>query len=280
MSQQPIWTHGHQYGPPPQQYQQPQYGSPQQFGSPPPQPPPQMPYEQPQQQGPPPAQGSLSEFFNQPSVSGGPAWSFKDKPVGTTYIGMVERDVKDSDIQQQTNLTDGRPATYRDGRPKFVMRVPMVVQPDQDFPEGRATWFVQGQARDELVRAMAEAGVTEGPPQQGAVIQVSLTGKKPSRTPGFNPSNQFTVKYQPPEGGAGATPRQATEQPAEAIQPQQGPDAPTQPPQASAPAPSPAPAPPPAASPPPQQAANPQAPPDLSQAQQDLLARLTGGQQQ
>ena len=151
----------------PQQYQQPQiqqpyappgYGAPQGY---------------PQQGAPqaPPvelAQGSIDDFYNQPSVGGGPSlsWSFKDgsqKQVGTTYVGVVARDISNADIQQETDIRSGQPKTYRDGRPKFVMKVALkgvqsnVQAPAPEFPDGEATWYVKGQGRDELTRAMAEA---------------------------------------------------------------------------------------------------------------------------
>lgn len=195
------------------------------------------------------ATGSLDEFFGAPSVSGGPSWTFKDKPVGTSYAGVVARAVTNADIQQQTTPGTGQPATYRDGRPKWVMRVPLLVQPDQVFPDGEATWYVTGQSRDELVRAMAEAGAPVGPPEVGAGIQVTLMARKPSRVPGFNPSNQVSVRYTRPQGAATA---EAQSSPSAMPTTQATPAAPP-----SAPVP----------------------PGDLTPEQQALLARLTGSAQ-
>ena len=146
------------------------------------------------------ATGSLDEFFAAPSVGGGPSWSFKGRDIGTTFSGVVARPVTNADIQQQTTPGSNQPATYRDGRPKFVMRVPLRVNPDQSFPDGEATWYVTGQSRDELVRAMAEAGAPAGAPEAGAAITVTLVARRPSRTPGFNPSNQVSVRYVRPQG--------------------------------------------------------------------------------
>ena len=171
-------------------------------------------------------QGNLSDFFGQPSVSGGPSWSFKDKPVGQSYAGIVERALTNADIEPQTIPGTNRPATYRDGRQKWVMKVPMLVQADTDHPDGKATWYVSGQSRDELVRAMAEAGAPEGAPEPGAFIGVQLVGRKPSKTPGFSPSNQVRVVYRRPEGAAAPTATPVAEQPAQPAPPaQQPPDA-------------------------------------------------------
>lgn len=195
-----------QYAPPPQ----PQY--PVQPGYPPqpqyaPAYPPQ--YAPPMPPPPPPVQGSLSEFFNAPSTAN-KSWVFRDRPVGTAYSGIVARVIGNGDIRQQTDQ-GGRPMTYKDGRPKFVMVVPMIVHPSPEHPEGQASWWVKGQARDELARAMAEAGAPEGPPEAGAGITVTLIGQRP--IPGMNPAFQYRVTYVRP-GGAAPVPQA---QPAPAV---------------------------------------------------------------
>jgi hypothetical protein len=176
-----------QYAPaPPQQFAPPQYapqGYPQQYA----------PQGQPQL-----AAGSLDSYFSQPSTGGGAALKFE---VGTTHVGIVSRQVTNADVQQQTQPQTGIPQTYKDGRPKFVMKVPLTVQQSQAHPEGQAQWYCAGGARDELMRAMAEAGAPEGPPEKGAVIQISCTGTRPSGA-GFNPAKVYQVVYRRPEGAA------------------------------------------------------------------------------
>lgn len=228
------------------------------------------PQQQPQQ---PLAQGSIDDFYSQPSAGGGPSISWKDKPIGTTYAGIVSRDVTHADIQQQTDFNTKQPQFYKDGRPKFVMKVPLRVQPSPEFPEGEATLFVRGQMRDELVRAMSEAGVS-GAPTAGSTIVVSLSGKRNSGQ-GLNPANQFTIQYTPVQGatgGAAATPPAAAPSVDQAPVPQQA-TAPEPPAQYASPAPQAA-----GVQAPVPQAA-PQPPAGLSPEQQELLARLTGGQQ-
>lgn len=201
------------------------------------------------------ATGSLDEFFNQPSVGGGPSWSFKDKPIGTRYMGVVARAVTNADIQQQTIPGSNQPATYRDGRPKFVMRVPMHVEADQTFVDGEASWYVTGQGRDELVRAMAEAGAPVGPPEPGALVVVTLVARRPSRTPGFNPSNQISVRYTRPQGVETAAQPNDAQSPLSGMAGESA-ASPAQPPVASVTAPA--------------------TPGDLTLEQQAILARLTG----
>lgn len=220
MTQQPFYPP--QYPNQPQPYA-PQQGYPQQaFPQAPPQqyapqqgyPAPQVPPAQPTV---PLAQGSLSDFYNQPSVGGGPsiAWTDKNtqapKPLGTTYVGMVARDVTSSDVQQQTDFKTQQPLFYRDGRPKFAMKVPLKVQASQEFPEGEASWFVKGQAKDELQRAMSAAGV-DGAPKEGAIIAITLVQRRPSG-PGMNPANIVQVDYRPAGAPGGQPAVQATEAP-------------------------------------------------------------------
>jgi hypothetical protein len=287
----------------PQYPQQPQQGypapqpayPPQHYPQPAPQYPPQG-YGQPQYAPPapqPPAQplpaGSLDTFYSQPSASGGPSFKFKDKPIGTYYEGFVARQITDGDVRPQTDR-DGKVSTYRDGRPKFVLVVPMTVQPTQEFPEGTAGWWVKGQARDELARAMDEAGAPKGAPEAGAWIRVTLVGQR--QIPGgFNPQFQYRVEYRRPQGATPPVPMavQATDDAiaagasapwgpgerealmAKAAQQVQQPVT-AQQVQQPAPAPVAAPVPQPA----PQQAPTPQAPAGMSPEQLALFAKLTG----
>lgn len=274
MTQQPFYPQQYPQAPaqpyPPQQVQQPQFPAQQPF--------PQQQYAAPAPgpQAPPLAQGSLDDYYSQPSAASGPSisWTAADrspKPIGTSYAGIVARDVTNADVQQQTDFNTKAPLFYRDGRPKFAMKVPLKVQPSPEFPEGEATWYVKGQARDELVRAMAEAGC-EGAPKAGAVIQITLVQRRQSGA-GLNPANVVQVAYTPPSGTGAASPapvpvqQQAPAPQVQAAPMPQVPGVPAAPQQA------------------PQQAVQQQAPQqgaptppsDLSPEQQALLAKLTGG---
>lgn len=176
-----------------------------------PQQPPQMPQQpypppqgythaqyQPAAPPPPPVNATLDDFFGQPSSGGGPSLKFTDKPDGYSYSGVVARPITKGDVQQQTEMGTNRPATYRDGRPKLVMLVPLDVPASQEHPDGRAVWYVRGQARDDLVRAMAEAGAPAGPPEAGARITVTRVGTRP--VPNMSPAIQYRVTYARPTG--------------------------------------------------------------------------------
>lgn len=226
MTQQPYAPQFPGYPPQaPAQVAQPQYAQPY---APPAQPvgyPPQpQGYGIPQQQPPavPLAQGTLDDFYSQPSTGGGPSitWSTNGipKPDGTAYAGLVARDVTNADIQQQTDPKTNQPKFYRDGRPMFVMKVPLRVQPSQEHPDGEATLYVRGQLKDELTRAMAEAGA-DASPRAGDTLVVTLVQRKPSRGGGM-PSNVFAVQYAAalagaaPQGAQAPAPRPVAQAPA------------------------------------------------------------------
>jgi hypothetical protein len=297
-------TYPHQY--PPQQPAQPgmdgYYGQPPTPGYPPAMPsqpvaPPGYPYPYPQQQTyappapPPTASGGLDEFYNQPSTGHGKALSFP--VVGTRFVGVVSQVIGNGHIQHQTN-PQKVPQYYNDGRPKFVMIVPLQMQPSPQYPDGRGAWYVKGGDRDELARAMAEAGAPVGAPEYGAVVDVTYTGDRPAGV-GMNQAKVKRVVYTRPSGALAASQPAA---PAPASPPQ--PPMPPSPPAAPTAPPWPGQAPPPAAqqtyAPQPQPAAvnfqppaqpaaagvapQPAAPPlpEMTPEQRALLAQLSGGQ--
>lgn len=191
---------------PPQQFQQP-------YAQPAPQYAPQAPVQAAPPQAPL-ADGSLDAFYNQPNLGGGPGISWKGKPDGYTVQGFVPRDVTNADVTQEVGAPGspdaGRPKFYRDGRPMFVMSVPLHVGQSAEFPEGEARLYVRGQLRDELGRAMQEAGA-EGAPKAGATITVQLVTRKQGR--GTIPQNIFAVTYTPPGQPAPQMPHQGNQQP-------------------------------------------------------------------
>lgn len=146
--------------------------------------------------------GTLDQFYSQPSSAGGPSLKFNGRPIGTEYVGVVARRITNSDVRAQTDQS-GRVMTYRDGRPKFVLVIPLLVMPSPEYPEGRATLWVKGQMRDELAQAMAKAGVPEGtPPEEGATIRVKLKGLE--QIPGLNPRHVYEIEYTRPQGAEAA----------------------------------------------------------------------------
>lgn len=183
---------------PPQQYP-PQYAQPggypgQNYGAP----------QQGQPQGPPQpvgAKGTVDGFFKQPQVGGGKGVSWLNKQDGYTYIGVVNRTPGDADLFQDSDPNTKALKFWRDNSPKMVMPVPLdLVWMDQwqqqEYADGEARVFLRGEMLKEVTRAMAEAGLPDGTvPQQGALMVVKLTGRKPGR--GTIPANQYAVQYLP-----------------------------------------------------------------------------------
>jgi hypothetical protein len=159
-------------------------------------------------------QGSLDAFARQRGNSG-PAFSWKGAAPGKTYEGFVSRGLVDDDVRHQTN-DKGDPQNNKDGSPKWVMIVPMLVSKSTEFPDGFASWWIHGQAKDELSRAMSAAGAASTVPEAGAFIRVTFTGQK-LLSNGWR-ANQFRVEYQRPEGDAAAL-VSAVEPPAEVTKP-------------------------------------------------------------
>lgn len=165
-------------------------------------------------QGPPPAKGTVADFFNQPAGSSGPGLKFP--VVGTTYQGVIARDVTNADVSQQTDFqtkTITPSCFYRDGRPKLQMAIPIRLAggPSAEFPEGIAAWYLKGGPdQQELVRAMTAAGAVPDEngvlfPKAGDLISITYTHDKPGKT-GLNPAKMKAVQYQVGNGVAPAAP--------------------------------------------------------------------------
>lgn len=168
---------------------------------------PQPPYGQqaPMQQAPVPAgpplpQGTLDDFYNQRSVGSGKGLSWNQKPDGYRYVGVVTKTPGNADVfvDTQPAAQGGMPKQNRDGSYKYVLQVQLrIAWLDQfqqfTYPEQDARLFLRGGLRDEVTRAMHEAGA-EGVPQEGALIDVTLTGRKPGNNIA---TNIFAVVYRP-----------------------------------------------------------------------------------
>jgi hypothetical protein len=152
-------------------------------------------------EGPP---ATLNDFMTQPASAGGKSLSFN--VVGTRYVGTVVRNVTDADIERATEVRGGGLATHPDGRPKVVMKVPLLMQPSAEFPTGVGVWYVKGNERSELLRAMEAAGAEPGPPRGGDIIDITYTHDEPSRA-GMSPRKVKRVVYTKGNGVAPELPQ-------------------------------------------------------------------------
>lgn len=173
---------GQPYPPqPPAPYGQPGYGQP--------------PAQPPMPQG---AKGTLDDFYGQPTIGGGKGLNWKNMPNGYTYVGVVTRTPVDSDVFQDSDPITKQLKTFRDGSPRLVLPVQLRIHwMDQlqqtTYPDTEARLFLRGGMRDEVTRAMQEAGVS-GVPQQGALMIITLTERKPGQNIA---TNVYAVQYHP-----------------------------------------------------------------------------------
>ncbi len=122
-------------------------------------------------------------------------------------------------------MNTGEVARFRDGAVKRLMVVPLIIQPSAEYPDGTCAWYVKGSNRDELTRAMKEAGVPlrpDGkmpPPEAGALISITYTGDRPVRN--MNPQRLLQVTYQRPDGAVTAPANGTAQQPQQQFQPPQ-----------------------------------------------------------
>ena len=185
----------------PQVYQQPTpnqgFGQPQVYQQPYGQ---QVPMQPPVPAGPPLPQGTLDDFYNQRAVGAGKGLSWNQKPDGYRYIGVVTKTPTNADVFVDTQPAQqgGQPKQNRDGSYKYVLQVQLrIAWLDQfqqfTYPDQDARLFLRGGLRDEVTRAMHESG-DEGVPKEGALVDVTLTGRKPGNNIA---TNIFAVVYRP-----------------------------------------------------------------------------------
>jgi hypothetical protein len=146
------------------------------------------------------AKGTLEDFYDQPSQGSGKGLIWKNAPNGYTYVGVVTRTPHDGDVFQDREpaQTGGKLKTFNDGRPKLVLPVQLRLAwqdalQQQNYPDQDARLFLRGGLRDEVSRAMAEAGETDVP-KQGALVIVTLTHRKPGNNIA---TNMYAVQYFP-----------------------------------------------------------------------------------
>jgi hypothetical protein len=217
---------GQQYGQQPgypQQPAQPGYapqGQPQGYFPPapqgyaPPNPYPQQYAPQPQFAPPAPApvlaRGTLEDYLDQPSVGGGQSVTkyFKGRPQNSWIQFRVTRHLTNSDVRQQTD-NDDRPATYKDGKPKFVLVIQVEVFASdsgyhtQIFEAGEGSLWLKGITSDALKSAMSQAGIPNPDATLksgkigGSVITMVSAGEKQPNNPKYSATKLYNFTYVP-----------------------------------------------------------------------------------
>lgn len=127
----------------------------------------------------------MQDFWDQPGGGGGDSLTWKT--IGQEYAGFVVRDVTRADLIVDTDPVTKVVKTYSDDRIRKSLKVTLEVPQSAQFPEGRAAWYVRGNDKDEMVRAMQVAGYglddkgNPETPKQGDFVHIRYDHDRPSR---------------------------------------------------------------------------------------------------
>lgn len=124
-----------------------------------------------------------------------PSLSFKDKPLGTSYSGVV---TAQPSLVQSRNFDSRQPEFWPDGNPKMTVATNLRL----DSGEEVCLWASKPSAMFRAIADAAKAAGT-GPVAVGGRLTVSFSGEKPDPAkPHLNPQKLYTVTYQPPNAFA------------------------------------------------------------------------------
>jgi hypothetical protein len=138
-----------------------------------------------------PAGGTLDGYLAQRSA-GTAYWKFPQE--GHVNIGMVARDLRDTDVAQVT--FKGQPIRRQDGSisQEKALTIPLVNADGSD-----AVWEVKGKNRDVLTAAVQAAGVASGFPEGGGMLRVQFVRRE--QVPSSSAvRNVLDVQYARPQG--------------------------------------------------------------------------------
>lgn len=194
------------------------YGNPAAYGQPPA--PAYDPYAAAQPPAFTPAQGSLDDYMNQ-RPAGAAYWKFPQP--GHVNIGMVERDLRDSDVHQVS--FNGQPVRRKDQSisTEMVLDVPLV------NPDGtKSIMEFKGHQRTAFEEAVsAGSGGKRRLPEGGSMIRGTFTHTEPSRGGGspkkvirweYVPADQVQQQGGMPAAPAGSVAHQQAQQPPQDLQ--------------------------------------------------------------
>lgn len=150
---------------------------------------------------------------------GGTSFSWKDKPIGTTIEGTVTRV---PEVRQQTDMKTGELETWDNGDPKMQLVVALqTTLRESDDDDGVRNVYVKGSKKPEsksmhaAVAGAVQATKAKGL-EVGGTLKVTLSGKHPSSTKGFNDANEFEAVYTPAAAGFLAPETPAAQAPVDA----------------------------------------------------------------
>lgn len=133
-------------------------------------------------------------------LMGGGIQSAKFEVIGDSITG----EVLDTEVRQQTDLTDGKLKFWDDGRPQMqlVVTIQTTLRDDSD-DDGQRRVYVKGKSLTEAVREAVKASGARGL-EVGGKLMVQYVGDGEQTKRGFNPPKQYAARYQRPNMSAAA----------------------------------------------------------------------------
>jgi hypothetical protein len=116
-----------------------------------------------------------------------PSLSFKNAPIGTTYVGTI---IEEPRTVQSRDFKTKEPKFYRDGNPMWSVVVGLLVDGEE-----RSLWCNWPSS---MQRALGEAHRKYKGLKLGGKLAVRLVGENPQDDPSLSPEKLYEVFYQPP----------------------------------------------------------------------------------
>jgi hypothetical protein len=136
-----------------------------------------------------------------------PSWSFKDRPIGTAYVGTV----LETAWMQQTDYDTGKPVWWNPGEDKpsiheapgakpvwqYVVTLQTDDRADADDDGRRRDFVKMGKSGTALLQqAVRDAGLADL--ERGCKYRKELTGTEPSSNPKFNDRKTYSWAVKAP----------------------------------------------------------------------------------
>ena len=123
---------------------------------------------------------------------GGPSLKFPTK--GTEHTVTVAGEPEHT---QQTDFDSGEPLFWPDGNPKMQLVIPVVTEnTEDDDDDGSRRWFVKGQSKQALTKALRAAKRRNV--EEGGLLRIKYAKDGPKEGKRLPPKH-YEVTYIPPE---------------------------------------------------------------------------------
>ena len=128
-------------------------------------------------------------------LMGGGVTSAKFPTIGTTVTGTICRP---PEVQQQTDVTTGKPKFWDDGKPRQQLQVQLQTaerDPEVDHDDGIRAVYIKGQMQKAVREAVRRSGAKGL--EVGGTLTVTYTGDGEAAQRGMNAPKQYSASYIP-----------------------------------------------------------------------------------